>query len=40
MEYKLLEEKDKKISTLIGIVGEKTRIGEYKKMLISHESKG
>ena len=28
---KIIEEKDKKISTLIGIVGEKTRIGEYKK---------
>lgn len=29
--YKNIEEKDKKISKLIGIVGEKARIGEYNK---------
>lgn len=28
---RIIDEKDKKISKLIGIVGEKTRIGEYKK---------
>ena len=31
-----IKQKDLKISELIGIVGEKARIGEYKKMRILH----